>query len=70
VGQLDKRTTQQDVASLLEEFGPIESINVSFFTSMTVDRCDCHFYEIKDLRSELKFAQVYGRCGYKFKNSD
>lgn len=29
VGQLDKRTTQQDVASLLEEFGPIESINVS-----------------------------------------
>ncbi|KAK1344380.1 hypothetical protein QTO34_014947 [Cnephaeus nilssonii] len=27
VGQLDKRTTQQDVASLLEEFGPIESIN-------------------------------------------
>lgn len=29
VGQLDKRTTQQDVGSLLEEFGPIESINVS-----------------------------------------
>lgn len=29
MGQLDKRTTQQDVASLLEEFGPIESINVS-----------------------------------------
>ncbi|KAL4681895.1 hypothetical protein H8959_007372 [Pygathrix nigripes] len=28
VGQLDKRTTQQDVASLLEEFGPIESINM------------------------------------------
>ncbi|TKC38177.1 hypothetical protein EI555_014585, partial [Monodon monoceros] len=25
---LDKRTTQQDVASLLEEFGPIESINM------------------------------------------
>lgn len=31
VGQLDKRTTQQDVASLLEEFGPIESINVSIY---------------------------------------
>lgn len=31
VGQLDKRTTQQDVASLLEEFGPIESINVSVY---------------------------------------
>lgn len=31
VGQLDKRTTQQDVASLLEEFGPIESINVSTY---------------------------------------
>lgn len=28
MGQLDKRTTQQDVASLLEEFGPIESINM------------------------------------------
>ncbi|XP_054980998.1 SR-related and CTD-associated factor 4 isoform X2 [Sorex araneus] len=28
VGQLDKRTTQQDVASLLEEFGPIEAINM------------------------------------------
>lgn len=32
VGQLDKRTTQQDVASLLEEFGPIESINVSTYS--------------------------------------
>lgn len=29
VGQLDKRTQQQDVACLLEEFGQIESINVS-----------------------------------------
>lgn len=29
VGQLDKRAQQHDVASLLEEFGPIESINVS-----------------------------------------
>ncbi|KAG8450254.1 hypothetical protein GDO86_002778, partial [Hymenochirus boettgeri] len=28
VGQLDKKTTQQDVGSLLEEFGPIESINM------------------------------------------
>ncbi|KAM8976998.1 SR-related and CTD-associated factor 4 [Pelodytes ibericus] len=28
VGQLDKRTSQQDVANLLEEFGPIESINM------------------------------------------
>ncbi|XP_043996907.1 SR-related and CTD-associated factor 4 isoform X2 [Gambusia affinis] len=28
VGQLDKRTQQQDVASLLEEFGQIESINM------------------------------------------
>uniref|UniRef100_A0A8D0KP21 SR-related CTD associated factor 4 n=1 Tax=Salvator merianae TaxID=96440 RepID=A0A8D0KP21_SALMN len=28
VGQLDKRTTQQDVGGLLEEFGPIESINM------------------------------------------
>ncbi|XP_077402529.1 SR-related and CTD-associated factor 4 [Vanacampus margaritifer] len=28
VGQLDKRTQQQDVASLLEEFGEIESINM------------------------------------------
>ncbi|XP_075710653.1 SR-related and CTD-associated factor 4 [Rhinoderma darwinii] len=28
VGQLDKRTSQQDVGSLLEEFGPIESINM------------------------------------------
>ncbi|XP_073440655.1 SR-related and CTD-associated factor 4 isoform X2 [Dendrobates tinctorius] len=28
VGQLDKRTTQQDVGSLLEEFGPIDSINM------------------------------------------
>ncbi|XP_058040679.1 SR-related and CTD-associated factor 4 isoform X2 [Ahaetulla prasina] len=28
VGQLDKRTTQQDVGSLLEEFGLIESINM------------------------------------------
>ncbi|OXB79762.1 UNVERIFIED_CONTAM: hypothetical protein H355_013747 [Colinus virginianus] len=30
VGQLDKRTTQQDVGSLLEEFGPIESINIAW----------------------------------------
>lgn len=29
MGQLDKRTQQQDVACLLEEFGQIESINVS-----------------------------------------
>ncbi|XP_051973373.1 SR-related and CTD-associated factor 4-like isoform X1 [Xyrauchen texanus] len=28
VGQLDKRTQQQDVACLLEEFGPIDSINM------------------------------------------
>ncbi|XP_062869958.1 SR-related and CTD-associated factor 4 isoform X3 [Trichomycterus rosablanca] len=28
IGQLDKRTQQQDVACLLEEFGPIESINM------------------------------------------
>ncbi|CAG14068.1 unnamed protein product, partial [Tetraodon nigroviridis] len=28
-GQLDKRTQQLDVACLLEEFGQIESINVS-----------------------------------------
>uniref|UniRef100_A0A8C2ZIX0 SR-related CTD associated factor 4 n=1 Tax=Cyclopterus lumpus TaxID=8103 RepID=A0A8C2ZIX0_CYCLU len=28
VGQLDKRTQQQDVASLLEEFGQIDSINM------------------------------------------
>ncbi|XP_053312676.1 SR-related and CTD-associated factor 4 isoform X2 [Spea bombifrons] len=28
VGQLDKRTSQQDVANLLEEFGAIESINM------------------------------------------
>ncbi|XP_041127947.1 SR-related and CTD-associated factor 4-like [Polyodon spathula] len=28
VGQLDKRTQQQDVANLLEEFGQIESINM------------------------------------------
>lgn len=29
IGQLDKRATQQDVANLLEEFGQIESLNVS-----------------------------------------
>lgn len=29
MGQLDKRTQQQDVACLLEEFGQIDSINVS-----------------------------------------
>ena len=29
VGQLDKKTSQQDISSLLEEFGQIESINVS-----------------------------------------
>ncbi|KAH0624871.1 hypothetical protein JD844_032740 [Phrynosoma platyrhinos] len=28
LGQLDKRATQQDVGGLLEEFGPIESINM------------------------------------------
>ncbi|KAK0151375.1 Splicing factor, arginine/serine-rich 15 [Merluccius polli] len=28
VGQLDKRTQQQDVACMLEEFGPIDSINM------------------------------------------
>uniref|UniRef100_A0A6J0U0Q6 SR-related and CTD-associated factor 4 isoform X1 n=1 Tax=Pogona vitticeps TaxID=103695 RepID=A0A6J0U0Q6_9SAUR len=28
IGQLDKRATQQDVGGLLEEFGPIESINM------------------------------------------
>lgn len=37
VGQLDKRTTQQDVASLLEEFGPIESINVSTYCPKGAD---------------------------------
>lgn len=29
IGQLDKKTQQSDVVSLLEEFGQIESINVS-----------------------------------------
>ena len=63
MGQLDKRTTQQDVASLLEEFGPIESINVSVYSLF---KCDgqmwlMSFYEMKDLRPKLQFAQVY-RC--------
>lgn len=30
IGQLDKKTQQSDVVSLLEEFGQIESINVSW----------------------------------------
>ncbi|OBS76882.1 hypothetical protein A6R68_16667 [Neotoma lepida] len=38
VGQLDKRTTQQDVASLLEEFGPIESINVSTYSPRSAEQ--------------------------------
>lgn len=29
IGQLDKKTQQQDIMSLMEEFGQIESINVS-----------------------------------------
>lgn len=33
VGQLDKKTQQSDVMSLLEEFGQIESINVSLDNS-------------------------------------
>lgn len=31
VGQLDKKTQRSDVMALLEEFGQIESINVSNF---------------------------------------
>lgn len=29
VGQVDKKATQQDLTNLFEEFGQIESINVS-----------------------------------------
>lgn len=30
VGQVDKKATQQDLTNLFEEFGQIESINVSW----------------------------------------
>ncbi len=36
IGQLDKKTQQQDIMSLMEEFGQIESINVSIDQS-----CKC-----------------------------
>lgn len=30
VGQVDKKATQQDLTNLFEEFGQIESVNVSY----------------------------------------
>lgn len=48
VGQLDKRTQQQDVACLLEEFGQIDSINVSELKRSIVhsplDKLCCVYY--------------------------
>lgn len=51
IGQLDKKTQQSDVVSLLEEFGQIESINVSlgsientyFHLSLAMQHCVLEF---------------------------
>lgn len=47
VGQLDKKTTQQDISSLLEEFGQIESINVSLTVCLRIRcwECACFFFD-------------------------
>lgn len=41
VGQLDKKTQQSDVMSVLEEFGQISSINVSlsFYVNKHISLC-------------------------------
>lgn len=45
VGQVDKKATQQDLTNLFEEFGQIESINVSRQTSVVCVTC----VELKEL---------------------
>lgn len=39
VGQVDKKATQQDLTNLFEEFGQIESINVSR-VSVNLSSCE------------------------------
>lgn len=43
VGQVDKKATQQDLTNLFEEFGQIESINVSVHIII-------HFKDFKQLK--------------------
>lgn len=54
VGQLDKKTQQSDVMSLLEEFGQIESINVSLDNLYTI----YVYYTFKNIYSLLLAQDV------------
>ncbi|AWO99754.1 putative splicing factor arginine/serine-rich 15 [Scophthalmus maximus] len=58
VGQLDKRTQQQDVACLLEEFGPIESINM-------IPPRGCAYIVMIHRQDAFRALQKLGRGSYK-----
>nr|XP_033805690.1 SR-related and CTD-associated factor 4 isoform X2 [Geotrypetes seraphini] len=58
VGQLDKRTTQQDVGSLLEEFGPIESINM-------IPPRGCAYIVMVNRQDAFRALQKLSRGNYK-----
>ncbi|KAG7515581.1 splicing factor, arginine serine-rich 15 [Solea senegalensis] len=58
VGQLDKRTQQQDVACLLEEFGQIESINM-------IPPRGCAYIVMIHRQDAYRALQKLGRGSYK-----
>ncbi|XP_028840517.1 splicing factor, arginine/serine-rich 15 isoform X2 [Denticeps clupeoides] len=58
VGQLDKRTQQQDVACLLEEFGQIESINM-------IPPRGCAYIVMIHRQDAFRALQKLGRGSYK-----
>ncbi|XP_064413499.1 SR-related and CTD-associated factor 4 isoform X2 [Latimeria chalumnae] len=58
IGQLDKRTTQQDVASHLEEFGAIESINM-------IPPRGCAYIVMVHRHDAYRALQKLSRGGYK-----
>ncbi|CAL8364049.1 unnamed protein product [Lota lota] len=58
VGQLDKRTQQQDVACLLEEFGPIDSINM-------IPPRGCAYIVMVERQDAYRALQKLGRGNHK-----
>ncbi|KAK3521978.1 hypothetical protein QTP70_020594 [Hemibagrus guttatus] len=63
VGQLDKRTQQQDVACLLEEFGQIESINVC--TKLMIPPRGCAYIVMVHRQDAFRALQKLSRGTYK-----
>lgn len=61
VGQVDKKATQQDLTNLFEEFGQIESINVSRSVPVSTWDCTLSFFHLITLLNLLSFYTQW-RC--------